>query len=86
MKIIIHGGEFLPYKSVSELPASVRENLPEHAQEIYREAFNNAWDQYANPEDRRGGASREETAHRVAWSAVKKVYEKDEKSGKWVKK
>ncbi len=76
----------MPYKSASELPASVRENLPEHAQEIYREAFNNAWDQYANPEDRRGGASREETAHRVAWSAVKKVYEKDEKSGSWKKK
>jgi cation transport regulator len=76
----------LPYKKVKELPASVRENLPEHAQEIYLEAFNHAWDQYANPEDRRGGASREETAHRVAWSAVKNVYEKEEKSGMWMKK
>jgi cation transport regulator len=76
----------LPYKKVKELPASVRENLPEHAQEIYLEAFNHAWDQYANPEYRRGGASREETAHRVAWSAVKNVYEKEEKSGMWMKK
>lgn len=76
----------MPYKKVKELPASVRENLPEHAQEIYLEAFNHAWDQYANPEDRRGGASREETAHRVAWSAVKNVYEKEEKSGMWMKK
>jgi len=76
----------LPYKDVQDLPDSVRSNLPKHAQEIYLEAFNNAWDQYANPEDRRGSASREETAHKVAWSAVKHVYEKDELSGKWRKK
>lgn len=76
----------MPYKSVKDLPERVRENLPEHAQEIYREAFNNAWDQYADPKDRRGDASREETAHKVAWAAVKKVYEKDEKSGTWKKK
>lgn len=76
----------MPYKSTGDLPERVRENLPEHAQKIYLEAFNNAWDQYASPEERRGGASREETAHKVAWSAVKQVYEKDEKSGKWRKK
>lgn len=76
----------MPYKSTSDLPERVRENLPDHAQKIYLEAFNNAWDQYASPEERRGGSSREETAHKVAWSAVKQVYEKDEKSGKWRKK
>jgi cation transport regulator len=76
----------MPYKNELELPASVKKNLPEHAQKIYLEAFNNAWDEYKNPEDRRGDASREETAHKVAWSAVKKSYEKDEKSGIWKKK
>lgn len=76
----------MPYKDISDLPERVKGNLPKHAQEIYREAFNNAWDQYAEPEERRGAASREETAHKVAWSAVKKVYEKDEKTGKWEKK
>ncbi len=76
----------MPYKKISDLPDSVRDNLPEHAQEIYMEAFNSAWDQYDEPEERRGDASREETAHKVAWSAVKKVYEKDEKSGKWKRK
>ncbi|MDD1753528.1 MAG: ChaB family protein, partial [Methanotrichaceae archaeon] len=59
---------------------------PKHAQEIYLEAFNSAWEQYANPEERRGDASREETAHKVAWSAVKQTYEKDERSGMWKKK
>jgi cation transport regulator len=73
----------MPYKSVSELPDSVKDNLPKHAQEIYMEAFNSAWDQYDEPEERRGDASREETAHKVAWAAVKKKYEKDDDSGKW---
>jgi cation transport regulator len=76
----------MPYKKLKDLPESIQKNLPEHAQEIYMEAFNNAWDQYARPEDRKGGASREETAHKVAWSAVKQIYEKDEKSGMWEKK
>lgn len=74
----------MPYDSNSELPESVRDALPKQAQEIYREAYNSAWDQYEDPEDRRGDASREETAHKVAWSAVKKEYEKD--NGNWKKK
>jgi cation transport regulator len=76
----------MPYDKISELPDSVRDNLPRHAQEIYMEAFNSAWKQYDKPEERRGDASRAETAHKVAWSAVKRVYEKDEESGEWRKK
>jgi cation transport regulator len=74
------------YESKSDLPDSVTDNLPKHAQEIYREAFNSAWEQYKDPEDRRGDDSREETAHKVAWSAVKNEYEKNEDSGEWKKK
>ena len=74
----------MPYSRIDELPDSVRGNLPEHAQEIYKEAYNGAWDQYEEPEDRRGDASREETAHRVAWSAVKQSYEKND-DGKWTR-
>jgi cation transport regulator len=76
----------MPYDTVKELPESVRDNLPKHAQDIYKEAFNSAWEQYKDPDERRGDASREETAHRVAWAAVKQKYEKDEASGKWHKK
>lgn len=75
----------MPYKDNSELPEAVKEHLPEHGQDIYREAFNSAWDEYKDPSDRKDDASREETAHKVAWSAVKKVYEKNSK-GDWVKK
>src|SRR3546814_6841723 len=66
----------MPYDRISELPDSVRDNVPKHAQEIYKEAFNSAWDEYKDADDRRGDASREETAHKVAWSAVKEKYEK----------
>lgn len=76
----------MPYDSKSELPENVRDSLPEHAQEIYRKAFNSAWEQYSDPEERRGDQSREATAHQVAWSAVKETYEKDEDSDEWKKK
>ena len=76
----------MPYKTNQELPDSVKDNLPQHAQEIYRKAYNSAWDQYADPEDRRGDQTREETSHQVAWAAVKNSYEQDEESGNWVKK
>ncbi len=75
----------MPYNSKDELPESVRDNLPEHAQEIYKEAFNSAWEDYADPDERRGDASREETAHRVAWAAVKEEYEKGD-DGDWHRK
>ncbi|GIK40972.1 MAG: cation transport regulator [Chloroflexota bacterium] len=74
----------MPYTKLSDLPDSVRDNLPRHAQEIYMAAYNSAWEQYDQPEERRGDASREETAHRVAWAAVKKKYEKQ--GDEWVEK
>ena len=76
----------MPYDNLKDLPDSVRDNLPKHAQEIYRAAFNNAWDEYKDPEDRRGDSDREETAHSVAWAAVKQKYEKDPDTGKWTSK
>ena len=74
----------MPYDKTSELPDSVKDNLPKHAQEIYKSAFNSAWDQYDDPEDRRGNDDRESVSHKVAWSAVKDDYTKSD--GKWVKK
>ena len=73
----------MPYHNLAELPETVTDNLPKHAQEIYKEAFNSAWEQYDDPAERRDDASREEVAHRVAWAAVKKKYEKNEQ-GRWV--
>jgi cation transport regulator len=72
----------MPYSKKTELPASVKNVLPDHAQDIYKEAFNSAYDEYKDKDDRRDDASREEVAHRVAWNAVKQKYQKGE-DGKW---
>jgi len=72
-----------PYEAISDLPKPVREDLPADAQQIYREAFNSAWQRYSDPRRRRG-ASRDEAAHRIAWSAVKDAYER--RQDRWVRK
>jgi len=76
----------MPYQRIEDLPDSVRNHLPAHAQEIYREAFNHAYEEYTDPSKRRGTSTLEEVAHRVAWAAVKNEFEKDEKTGIWKKK
>jgi cation transport regulator len=56
----------MPYKDVSELPSSVKDVLPEHAQSIFMAAFNSAF---------KSGKD-EETCFKIAWGAVKKSYKK----------
>lgn len=65
----------MPYQKTSDLPDSVKDHLPKHAQEIFLAAFNSATEEY----------DEEETAFKVAWSAVKNKYEKGE-DGNWHKK
>ncbi len=65
----------MPYDSRGELPDSVRDHLPDHAQDIYKEAFNSAFGQNDKDESR---------AHRVAWGAVKKKYHTGD-DGDWHK-
>ena len=66
----------MPYRTDAELPPGVKDNLPPHAQDIYREAFNSAFEEYQDASKRRGNESQEEVAHKVAWAAVKQKYEK----------
>lgn len=35
----------MPYHLIDNLPQSVQDHLPKHAQEIYKEAYNSAWDE-----------------------------------------
>ena len=65
----------MPYKQITQLPDNVKNNLPKHAQENYKEAFNSAEDQYDD----------EGRAHATAWSAVEQKYEKNDQ-GNWVQK
>ena len=66
----------MPYTTNSELPDRVKDHLPAHAQDIFREAFNHAYEEYKHNEER---------AFRVAWSAVERDYEKGA-DGQWQKK
>lgn len=63
----------MPYANEADLPRSVREHLPLHAQHIFLSAFNHAWHESGSDEAR---------AFRVAWAAVKRVYVKV--GGEWV--
>jgi len=58
----------MPYASNADLPENLQRILPEHAQDIYREAFNHAFAAHRND------PRQEEAAHRIAWAAVKRSY------------
>ena len=60
----------MPYRENGDLPANVQNHLPQHAQDIYREAFNHAYEAHA------GESDREKRAHMIAWGAVKRSYVK----------
>jgi cation transport regulator ChaB len=64
----------MPYASPEELPSSIRDNLPVHAQHIFISAFNSEYER---------GAS-EQTCNQVAWTAVKQSYQKG--TGGWTAK
>jgi len=68
----------MPYVTNAELPEAVRAHLPEHAQDIFRAAFNHAFEAH------RGDSRREEIAHRIAWAAVKRGYVKA--GDRWVER
>jgi cation transport regulator len=70
---------------ISERTQKQIDELPKHAQEIYKEAHKSGLERYQDPDKRRdSNESAEEVAHKVAWVAVKNQYEK--KGDKWVKK
>lgn len=64
----------MPYASNEDLPARVRGHLPEHAQDIYRAAFNRSWERWGE----------DASSHRTAWAAVKRSYVKSD--GAWVRR
>lgn len=66
----------MPYNSNKDLPKSITDHVTdEHGQTLFRKVFNNAYAEYND----------EEKAYKVAWAAVKKQYEKNDK-GQWIKK
>lgn len=65
----------MPYASISQLPANVKNVLPVGAQRIFRSTFNSVV----------ADGKSEASARKIAWSAVKVKY-RSTAEGKWVKK
>ncbi len=65
----------MPFEMITQLSDGLKNTLPKHAQEIHKEVFNSAEEQYGE----------EGRAHRVAWGAGEQNYEKNDK-GNWVQK
>ncbi|MGH8523861.1 MAG: ChaB family protein [Gammaproteobacteria bacterium] len=70
------------YKELSDLPGSLRHEFPRRAQEIYRAAYNRAYEVCMASEDPYDDQAIAETAHKAALFAVGMEYEKDEQ-GCW---
>ena len=68
------------YSSNSDLPFVCRLNLPEAAQKVYRDAFNRVWRQTAE------SPTRFRAAQDHAWTEVRKKFEREKETGRWVPK
>lgn len=68
----------MPYKTNNELPDAIKSALPNDAQDIFRNAFNSAFDGVAEGDETR--------ALQVAWAAVKNAGYNKIEDGKWEKR
>lgn len=68
------------YDSINDLPFVCQLNLPEAAQKVYREAFNRAWNTAGDD------SARYRAAQSHAWTEVRKKFERDKDTGRWVPK
>lgn len=69
------------FQTIQDLPALIRTSLPDDAQEVYRAAFNRAWEKLA------AGADEDQTAitaeaHKAARLAVQYEFTQDAE-GNW---
>lgn len=69
------------YSTIDELPSSIRESLPEKAQELYRAAYNRVWEKLTLGETT-ADPSASAQAHEAARLAVEAEFDQHE-SGEW---
>lgn len=69
------------YKSIKELPPSVRTHLPQSAQELYRATYNRNWEKLAAGKTT-DTEQIEAEAHEAARLAVKAEFHQDDE-GRW---
>lgn len=75
VRLFFIGVKNVPYRSNTELPESVKNNLPEEAQTTWRKIFNSAMEQYKD----------EGKAAATAWAGLKNAGWEKGKDGEWYK-
>ena len=75
----------MTYKNISDLPDTLRQSLPEEAQEIYIAAYNKSWENYEEAVEP-GEQDRAAVAHRDGWAAVNHEFVHDKEKGVWYHK
>ncbi|MCL4506695.1 MAG: ChaB family protein [Chloroflexi bacterium] len=66
------------------LSHTLRDVLPEAAQQLYIKVYEQSWDQYDPQRD--GPTTREAVASRDAWNAVTREFVQDDATHKWHRK
>lgn len=74
----------MKYETTKDLSPTIRDVLPEDAQQLYLDAYNRAWEEY--DQDTAIGQSRETLAHQQGWMAVRHEYVQDQGTGLWHRK
>lgn len=72
----------MSYSTVTELPKAIRDELPEHAQEIYRAAYNLTIEEHRAADHDQDEHELQEMADQAAWQRVQMEYDRDD-TGKW---
>jgi cation transport regulator ChaB len=77
----------MSYQSKADLPETLQTALPDEAQTVYINAYNEAEAMMArNEQASTGGLPTASAAHAVAWEAVEEQFEQNEKDGTWYRK
>jgi cation transport regulator len=72
------------YKTKEDLPQSLRDWLPEEAQELYLKVYQETWDSYTEEEG--GELSRDSVANRDAMAAVRREFVEDQQTHEWYRR
>ncbi|MFP4395137.1 MAG: ChaB family protein [Anaerolineales bacterium] len=72
------------YEKIEDMSQTLQDVLPEEAQEIYLEAYQESWDSYK--EHMGGELDRAAVAHRDAMHAIKQEFVEDKEKGEWHRK
>lgn len=70
------------YNAVTDLPKAIREELPDHAQEIYRAAYNLTVEEHLASNPNHDEQELQTIANQAAWQRVQMEYHRDD-TGKW---